>query len=77
MSQVSEGSLKFKLFGMLDEYFEMSDHIYNDVMESLSVFKAQQIMLSQGQQKKTAEFNQKSSSFLKISPESVKKPLST
>ncbi len=70
---------------MLDEYFEMNDHIYGDVMESLSVFKATQLMLSQGQQKKTAEFNQKistffnqkSSKFLKISPESVQKPLLT
>jgi hypothetical protein len=46
MSQVSDGSLKFQLFGMLEEYFEISDHIYGDFMESLSVFKAQQLMLS-------------------------------
>jgi hypothetical protein len=39
MSQVSDGSLKFQLFGMLDEYFEMSDQIYADAMESLNVFK--------------------------------------
>jgi hypothetical protein len=41
MSQVSDGSLKFQLFGMLDEYFEISDQIYGDVMGSLAVFKAQ------------------------------------
>ena len=45
MSQVSDGSLKFKLFGMLKEYFEMSDQIYGDFTESLSDLKAQQIML--------------------------------
>jgi hypothetical protein len=48
MSQVSDGSLKFQLFGMLDEYFEMSDQIYADVMGSLGVFKAQQLLLSKG-----------------------------
>jgi hypothetical protein len=41
MSQVSDGSLKFQLFSMLEEYFEMSDQIYSDVMESLKVLKAQ------------------------------------
>ena len=61
---------------MVDEYFEMSDQIYGEVMESLRVFKAQ-LQLSQGQQKQTVQINQKSSTFLKISPESVQKPLST
>jgi hypothetical protein len=56
MSQVSDGGMKFKLFGMLDEYFEMSDQIYGDFTESLSEYKAQQLLLSQRQQKKT-EFN--------------------
>ena len=41
MSQASDDSLKFKLLSMLNEYFEMSDQIYGDVMESLSDFKAQ------------------------------------
>jgi hypothetical protein len=77
MSQVSDGGLKFKLFGLLDEYFEMSDQIYGDFTESLSDFKAQQLMLSQKQQNKTAEFDKKSFTFLKISPESEQKPLST
>ncbi len=45
MSQVSDGSLKCKFFGMLDEYFEMSDQIYADVTESLYDFKAQQLLL--------------------------------
>ncbi len=61
---------------MLEEYFEMSDQIYVDFTESLSDFKAQQLMLSQKQQKKTAEFDKKSFTFLKISPESEQKPLS-
>jgi hypothetical protein len=50
MIQVSDGSLKIQLFGMLDEYFKMSDHVYGDVMESLSNYKAQQLLLSQRQQ---------------------------
>ena len=45
ISQVSDGSLKFQLFGMLDEYFEMSDQIYGDATESLDDFKAQQLLL--------------------------------
>ncbi len=77
MSQVSDGSLKLQLFGMLDEYFEMSDQIYGDVMGSLGVFKAQQLLLSQGQQKQMVQISQKSSTFLKISTESVQKPLLT
>jgi hypothetical protein len=58
MSQVSEGSLKVQLFGMLDEYFEMSDQICGDVKESLGVFKAQQLQLSQGKQKQMVQINQ-------------------
>ncbi len=68
MSQVSDGSLKFQLFGMLEEYFEMSDQIYADVTESLSDYKAQQAILSKKQQKQMVQINQKSSTFLKISP---------
>ncbi len=68
MSQVTDGSLKLQLFGMLDEYFEMSDQIYADVTESLSDSKAQQAMLSKKQQKQMVQINQKSSTFLKISP---------
>ncbi len=45
MSRVSDGSLKCKFFGMLNEYFEMSDQIYCDVTESLDDFKAQQFLL--------------------------------
>ncbi len=77
MSRVSEGILKLKLFGMLDEYFEMSDQICGDVKESLGVFKAQQLQLSHGKQKQMVQIYQKSSKFLEISPESVQKPLST
>ena len=40
ISQVPKGSLKYHLFGMINEYFEMSSHIYADVKESLRVFKA-------------------------------------
>jgi hypothetical protein len=50
ISQVSDGSLKFQLFGMLDEYFEMSDQIYADAMESLNVFK-ERLKLSDSKQK--------------------------
>ena len=51
ISEVSNGSLKFQLFGMLDEYFEMSDQIYGDLTESLSDSKVQQVILSKKQQK--------------------------
>jgi hypothetical protein len=56
MSQNSDGSLKFQVFGMLEEYFKMSNHIYGDVTESLSNYKAQKLLISQ-RQKKKGEFN--------------------
>ncbi len=47
---------------MLDEYFEMSDQICGDVKESLGVFKAQQLQLSQDKQ--MVQIKKKSSKFL-------------
>ncbi len=59
MSQVPEGSLKHQFFGMLEQYFEVSDQIYADAMESLKVFKAQ-LKLSEGIENQMVQINQKS-----------------
>jgi hypothetical protein len=44
---------------MLEQYFEVSDQIYADAMESLKVFKAQ-LKLSEGIENQMVQINQKS-----------------